>query len=74
MLERLIATSATRYISQYDVALIHLALGHDEAAMEWLQRGHAQRDHQMVFLKVDPRLDALRGRTDFGRLLERMRF
>ena len=45
-----------------------------EAAMEWLQRGHAQRDHQMVFLKVDPRLDALRGRTDFGRLLERMRF
>ncbi|MEZ0333010.1 MAG: protein kinase [Gemmatimonadales bacterium] len=74
VLERLIATSATRYISQYDVALIHLALGHDEAAMEWLQRGHAQRDHQMVFLKVDPRLDALRVRTDFGRLLERMRF
>jgi len=27
-----------------------------------------------VFLKVDPRLDALRERTDFGRLLERMRF
>ena len=42
--------------------------------MEWLQRGHAERDHQMVFLKVDPRLDALRERRDFGRLLERMRF
>jgi hypothetical protein len=28
----------------------------------------------MVFLKVDPRLDALREREDFGRLLERMRF
>jgi hypothetical protein len=56
------------------VALIHLALGHEDAAMEWLQRGHAERDHQMVFLKVDPRLDALRERTDFGRLLERMRF
>ena len=74
VLERLITISATRYISQYDVALIHLALGHQDAAMEWLQRGHAERDHQMVFLKVDPRLDALRERTDFGRLLERMRF
>ena len=74
VLERLTTISATRYISQYDVALIHLALGHEDAAMEWLQRGHAERDHQMVFLKVDPRLDALRERTDFGRLLERMRF
>jgi len=74
VLERLTTISATRYISQYDVALIHLALGHEQAAMEWLQRGHAERDHQMVFLKVDPRLDALRERTDFGRLLERMRF
>jgi len=74
VLERLTTISATRYISQYDVALIHLALGHRDAAMEWLQRGHAERDHQMVFLKVDPRLDALRERTDFGRLLERMRF
>jgi serine/threonine-protein kinase len=74
VLERLVTLSASRYISPYDVALIHLALGHDDAAMEWLQRGHAERDHQMVFLKVDPRLDALREREDFGRLLVRMRF
>jgi TolB-like protein/Tfp pilus assembly protein PilF len=74
VLERLVTVSASRYISPYDVALIHLALGHEDAAMEWLQRGHAERDHQMVFLKVDPRLDALRERTDFGRVLERMRF
>ncbi len=74
VLERLITISATRYISQYDVALIHLSLGHADAAMEWLQRGHAERDHQMVFLKVDPRLDPLRERGDFGRLLERMRY
>jgi len=74
VLERLVALSASRYISQYDVALIHLALGDEEAAMEWLERGYAERDHQMVFLKVDPRLDPLRERTDFGRLMERMRF
>ena len=50
------------------------ALGHEDAAVEWLQRGLAERDHQLVFLKVDPRLDALRGRADLARLLERMRF
>jgi hypothetical protein len=34
--------------------------------MRWLERGYDARDHQMVFLKVDPRLDALRERRDFG--------
>jgi hypothetical protein len=74
VLERLITLSGTRYISQYGVALIHLALGDADSAVEWLERGYAERDHQMVFLKVDPRLDGLRERVDFGRLLEKMRF
>jgi hypothetical protein len=74
VLEQLLMLSATRYVSQYDLGLIHLALGAQDEAINWLERGHAERDHQMVFLKVDPRLDALRERRDFGRLLERMRF
>jgi tetratricopeptide (TPR) repeat protein len=64
----------TRYASPYDIGLTHLGLGEEEAAMGWLERGYEERDHQMVFLKVDPRLDALRGRRDFGRLMERMRY
>ena len=74
VLERLMTLSGTRYISQYDVALIHLVLGEADSAVQWLERGFAERDHQMVFLKVDPRLDGLRERADFGRLLEKMRF
>jgi serine/threonine-protein kinase len=74
VLENLMRLSKTRYISQYDIALIHLGLGEPDQAIEWLERGYAERDHQTVFLKVDPRLDALRDRRDFGRLLERMRF
>ena len=74
VLERLMALSESRYTSQYDLALIHLAMGEDGQAMEWLERGYAERDHQMVFLKVDPRLDALRKRRDFGRVMERMRY
>jgi hypothetical protein len=41
-------------------------------SIEWFERGYPERDHQMVFLKVDLRLNALRDRRDFGRLLERM--
>jgi hypothetical protein len=37
-------------------------------------RRYTARDHRMVFLKVDPRLDQLRDRRDFGRLRERMRY
>ena len=74
VLEELMRLSETRYVSHYDVALIHLGLGEADAAVEWLERGYEGRDHQMVFLKVDPRLDGLRDRRDFGRLLERMRF
>ena len=66
--------AGTRYASPYDIALTHLGLGEAEPAMEWLELGHEGRDHQMVFLKVDPRVDALRGRGDFRRLLERMRY
>jgi hypothetical protein len=74
VLEKLMRLSETRYVSQYDIALTHLGLGEPDTAIEWLKRGYAERDHQMVFLKVDPRLDALRDRGDFGRLLQRMRF
>ena len=74
VLERLMTLSGTRYISQYDAALIHLVLGEADSAVQWLERGYAERDHQMVFLKVDPRLDGLRERADFGRLLANMRF
>ena len=74
VLLELMRLSETRYVSQYDIALIHLGLGEPDLAIEWLERGYAERDHQTVFLKVDPRLDTLRERRDFGRLLERMRF
>jgi hypothetical protein len=74
VLHELMGIAETRYVSQYDLALIHLGLGEADGAIAWLERGYAERDHQMIFLKVDPRLDALRERRDFGRLMERMRY
>jgi len=74
VLHELMGIGETRYVSQYDLALIHLGLGEADEAIGWLERGYSERDHQMIFLKVDPRLDALRERRDFGRLMERMQY
>ena len=57
------------YLPAYETAKLHLALGEAADAIRWLQRAYEQRSHSMVFLAVDPQLDALRGHADFARLV-----
>ena len=73
-MQELMDLRAQRYVSPFDVGMIHLGLGDRESALSWLERAYAERDHQMVFLRVDPRLDALRSSAGFARLIERMGF
>ncbi|HEX8169237.1 MAG TPA: protein kinase [Thermoanaerobaculia bacterium] len=60
LLDSLRAESATRYISPYDIALIHAALGDHDQAITQLRAALEDRSAWMVFLNVDPRLDGLR--------------
>jgi catechol 2,3-dioxygenase-like lactoylglutathione lyase family enzyme len=64
---------AERYVSAYDFAVIHLGLGDSSSAAHWLERAFEEWAHQMAWIKVDPRLDPLRGTASFDRLLERMK-
>ena len=57
-----------RYISPYDIAVIHAALGDPEAALKDLQAAREDRSAWMVFVGVDPRLDALRDLPAFAAL------
>jgi serine/threonine protein kinase/Flp pilus assembly protein TadD len=50
----------TRYISPYDIAIIHAGLGDADAAIDQLRAAIADRSAWMVFVNVDPRLDLLR--------------
>ncbi len=61
-----------RYVSAYDLAVIHIGLGDTEAALDLLQRGYEERTHWMALLQVEPRLDPLRSHPRFVRLLETM--
>jgi hypothetical protein len=54
------------------VALISVGLGDLETALEWLEKAYADRDFYLIYLKVDPRLDPLRGDVRFTDLLRRV--
>lgn len=51
----------SRYVSPTFVAIIHAALGDDQAALAWLARARELRCMWLPMLGVDPRLQHLRG-------------
>lgn len=56
----------------YDLALIDLALGNHESALQELRRGYEKRASGLPQLAVDPRLDALRGDPRFQALVREL--
>ena len=74
VLAQLIGLSKQRYVSPYDVALIHAALGEIDEAFRWLAKSFDERVEWMIYTNVDPRLDPLRADPRFSDLIGRMRF
>jgi TolB-like protein/Tfp pilus assembly protein PilF len=72
--EGLTRDSSSRYVSPYDLAIINLALGESEQALEWLDRACDERAGWMIYLTVDPRLDAISSDARFQALLRRVGF
>jgi tetratricopeptide (TPR) repeat protein len=62
------ATARERYISPYDIAVIHAGLGNKREAISYLQAAIIDRSPWMVFLGVDPRLDVLRDEPAFAEI------
>lgn len=63
----------SRYISPYDLAVIHAGLGDVDAAFRELEAALEDRSAWMVFLQVDPRLDPLRDDPRFQAVVGRVR-
>jgi tetratricopeptide (TPR) repeat protein len=55
----------------YDIAAIYAGLGDKRRALDWLERSYEQRTRSMMFLKVAPALDTLRGDPRFSDLVRR---
>jgi serine/threonine-protein kinase len=60
-------------VSPYGIASIHACLGENDTALDWLERAHAEHDQTLVWVKVHPRLDGLRGEPRYRALLGKMR-
>jgi eukaryotic-like serine/threonine-protein kinase len=73
-LEALLRLSKERYVSRYNIAIIYNGLGDRDEALGWLQRGYLEREPRMVFLRVEPKWNNLRGDPRFQDLLRRIGF
>jgi TolB-like protein/Flp pilus assembly protein TadD len=70
ILGQLTEEAKARYVPAYAFAVIHLALGEKDQALDWLEK--AARDHAgpyIYLIKVDPYLDPLRGDPRFEALV-----
>jgi TolB-like protein/Tfp pilus assembly protein PilF len=56
----------------HDVALLYARLGDKDQAFSWLERAYADRVFELLFLKVGPEWDELRGDPRFANLLRRI--
>ena len=72
VLDKLDRLGATRYVNDYGRALIHVALGEKEAALESLERAVEARCELLVYLGIDPRLDLLRAEPRFHGMLAKV--
>lgn len=69
LLDELHVLSTKKYVSAYDVALVHLGLGETDQAFEWLEKALAEHSNWMIWLKADPAFDSLRADSRFEQLV-----
>jgi tetratricopeptide (TPR) repeat protein len=74
ILKELMKISPMRQIPSYNIALLYNALDEPDKTLEWLEKGHAQRDPNMTFLKVEPKWNNLRNERRFIDLMKGMNF
>lgn len=66
------ARGASSYVPSSAVATIHLGLGDDDAVLDCLERGIAERDVLLPWLKFMPTFDRLHGNPRFQAILTRV--
>jgi serine/threonine-protein kinase len=71
-LDRLVAASTNKYVSPYEVGLIHESLGNLDEAFRWWERAYEERSPWLVYLSREHRLRHLHGNPRFDALVERI--
>jgi tetratricopeptide (TPR) repeat protein len=69
VLQALRSHAQRHYVPATEFAFLHLALGEQDAALTWLERGVEERSRGMELLAVDRKVDPLRGHPRFRAVL-----
>ena len=72
ILENLVELSRQKYVSPYFLAGIHIGLGQDDRAIEYLERAYEDHSHWLIYLHLDPSMDPLRANPRFQELVRRL--
>ena len=67
-LRRFDGIARNRFVTSYGYALIYAGLRENEQALIWLRKAVEERSHWLVWIRVDPRFDALRSDPRFQQL------
>jgi hypothetical protein len=60
------------YVSPFSFFLLHLVLGHNDQALEWLKKSVQSHLSGICFIRVNPELDPIRSDPRFKELVRSM--
>ena len=72
LLDDLKELATERYVAPYFFAGIHIGLGEHDRAMDCLEKSYEEHSHWLLYLHIDPSMDALRDNARFQDLLRRI--
>ena len=72
LLDDLLKLSRQKYVSPYFLAGIYSDLGQHDRALEFLEKAYEDHSHWLLYLHIDPGMDALRANQRFQDLLRRI--
>ena len=72
MLDELTELTTHRYVAPYFFAGIHVGLGDNDRAIDYLEKSYEEHSHWLIYLHMDPSMDGLRDIPRFQNLLHRV--
>jgi serine/threonine protein kinase/tetratricopeptide (TPR) repeat protein len=72
VLESVLELSKKRYVSPVGIASAHFYLDKKDQAFEWLNKAYADRDFNLITLKVNPAFDSVRTDPRYTLLLKKI--
>jgi len=72
ILDNLTNLTKQKYVAPHFFAGIHIGLGEDDRAMEYLEKSYEERSHWLIYLHIDPSMDGLRSNPRFQDLSRRV--